>query len=124
MFLNGSFAKRPRVAHMFNHGWWRLAVGGWWQLAVGGWWRLAVGDWRLVAVGGGWRRLVVGDWWLVAVGSGWQLAVGGGWWLAVGGPLGWSLRAVLNKKTKSSPLSTPPGLCRPRHPKKRSHINE
>ena len=29
VFLNGSFAKRPRVAHMFNHGWWRLAVGGW-----------------------------------------------------------------------------------------------
>ena len=22
VFLNGSFAKRPRVAHMFNHGWW------------------------------------------------------------------------------------------------------
>ena len=41
-------------------------------LAVGGW-RLAVGDWRLVAVGGGW------------------------WW-AVDGPLGRSLRAVLNKK--------------------------
>ena len=35
MFLNGSFAKRPHVAHMFNHGWWRLAVGGW-RLAVGG----------------------------------------------------------------------------------------
>ena len=30
VFLNGSFAKRLRVAHMFNHGWWRLAVGGWW----------------------------------------------------------------------------------------------
>ena len=26
MFLNGSFAKRPHVAHMFSHGWWRLAV--------------------------------------------------------------------------------------------------
>ena len=38
---NGSFAKRPRVAHMFSHGWWRLAAGGWWQLAVGGgWWSL------------------------------------------------------------------------------------
>ena len=87
MFRNGSFAKRPRVAHMFNHGWWRLAVGGW---------RLATGDWRLVAVGGGWRRLVVGDWWMVAVGSGWRLvaagvsrlAVGGGWRLEVGGPWG------------------------------------
>ena len=42
-----SFAKRLRVAHMFNHGWWRLAVGGW----------------RLVAVGGGWQQLVIGDWW-------------------------------------------------------------
>ena len=80
MFLNGCFAKRPRVAHMFNHGWWRLAVGGW---------RLAVGDWRLVAVGGGWRRLVVGDWWLVAVGSGWRLAVGRRWRLAAVG--GWQL---------------------------------
>ena len=80
---NCSFAKRPRVAHMFNDGWSRLAVGGWWRLAVGGWW--------LVAVGGGWRRidgwwgLVVGGWWLAAVGSGWWLAVGGGWQLAVGG---------------------------------------
>ena len=44
VFLNGSFAKRPRVAHMFNHGWWRLAVG----------------HWRLVAVSGGCRRLVIG----------------------------------------------------------------
>ena len=52
VFLYTVFPKRPRVAHMFNHGWWRLAVGGWW--------RLAVGSWRL-AVGGGWRRLVVGD---------------------------------------------------------------
>ena len=57
MFLTGSFAKRLHVAHLFNYGWWRLAVGGWWQLAVGG-----------------------------------------SWWLAVGGPLGWVLRAVLNKK--------------------------
>ena len=70
VFLNGSLAKRPRGARMFNHGWWRLVVG----------------DWRLAAVGGGWRRLVVGDWWLVAVSSGWRLAVGGGWWLAVGVP--------------------------------------
>ena len=91
MFLNGSFAKILRVAHMFNHGWWQLAVGGW----------------RL-AVGGGWRRLVVGDWWLVAVGSGWQfavrrrwrLAVGSWWRLVVGG--WWSLGAVLNKKKSSS----------------------
>ena len=56
------FQKRPRVAHVFNHGWWRLAVGGWWRLPVGGWW--------LAAVGGGWRQLAVGDGWLVAVGSG------------------------------------------------------
>ena len=54
MFRNGSFAKRPRVAQMFKHGWWRLAVGGW----------------QLVVVGDIWRRLVVGDWWLVV----------GGWW--------------------------------------------
>ena len=33
-FQNCSFAKRPRVAHMFNLGWWRLAVGGWWQLVA------------------------------------------------------------------------------------------
>ena len=40
------FPKKPRVAHMFNHGWWRLAVGSW-QLAVGGgwWWLAAVGGW-------------------------------------------------------------------------------
>ena len=37
VFLNGSFAKRPRVTHLFTHGWWRLAVGGLWRLAVGGW---------------------------------------------------------------------------------------
>ena len=60
VFLNGSFAERPCVAHMFNH--------GWWQLAVGGWWRLAVGDGRLVVVGGGW-------WWLAA---GMDLTGGGG----------------------------------------------
>ena len=90
-------------------GWWRLAVGDWWRLAVGGWWRLAVGGWWRLAVGG-WWRLAVGDWWLMAVGSGWPLAVGrrwrlgrvGGWGrLAVGGPLGRSLRAVLNQKRKS-----------------------
>ena len=27
VFENCSVAKTPRVAHMFNHGWWRLAVG-------------------------------------------------------------------------------------------------
>ena len=64
---------------------WRLAVGGW-RLAVGG-------SWQLVAVDGGWRQLVVGDWRLMAVNSGWRLAVDG--------PLGRSLRAVLNKKKKS-----------------------
>ena len=52
MFLNGSFAKSPRVAHTFNHGWWRLTFGGWWRLAVGGW--------RLVVVGGGWWLAVGG----------------------------------------------------------------
>ena len=68
---------------------------------------MAIGGWRLVAVGGGWRRFVVHDWWLIVVGGwrlvavgGWRwLVVGGGWRLAVvGGPLGQSLRAVLNKK--------------------------
>ena len=55
VFLNGSFAKRPLVAHMFNHCGWRLAVGGW-RLAVGGgwWWLAAVGGWGL-GVDGGWR---------------------------------------------------------------------
>ena len=52
-----------------------------------------VGGWRFVPAGG-WRQLAVGRWW--------QLAVGGGWWLAVDGPLGRSLRAVLNKKEKKS----------------------
>ena len=63
------FPKRPRVAHMFNHGWWWLAVGGWW--------------------------FVVGGWWLVAVGSGWRLAVGGRWRLAA---VGGSLRTPLTKR--------------------------
>ena len=111
--LNGSFAKRPRVAHMFNHGWWRLAVGGDW--------RLAVGDWRLAAVSGGWPRLVVGDWWLVAVGSGcqlavghrWQLAAAGDWQLVVpwGGPEG---RSLTKKKCRSqrTPLSSVYLICR------------
>ena len=57
---NGRSAKRSRVAHMFNHGWWRLVVGGWWRLAVDGWWRLAVG---------GWWRLAVDGWWRLAVGG-------------------------------------------------------
>ena len=41
------FPKRPCVAHMFNHSWWRLAVGGCggWRLATGGWWQLVVGGW-------------------------------------------------------------------------------
>ena len=60
VFLKGSFAKRPHVAHMFTHGWWRLAVGGWRLVAIGGW--------RLVAIGGGWW-LATGDWRLVAVGG-------------------------------------------------------
>ena len=43
VFLHTVFPKKPRVAHMFNHGWWRLvAVGGGW------WWLVAVGGWRLV----------------------------------------------------------------------------
>ena len=49
VFLNDSFAKRPRVA---VGGWWRLAVGGWRRLAVGGWWRLVVGGGWWLAVGG------------------------------------------------------------------------
>ena len=49
---------------------------------MGGWWRLAAVD--------GWRLVVVGGWW--------RLAVVGSWRFAVGGPLGRSLRAVLNKK--------------------------
>ena len=98
-------------------------VGGSWRLAVGGW-RLAVDNWWLVAVGGSWRRLVVGDWWLVAVGSGWwRLAVGrrwrlaavGGWRLAVGGPLGRSLRAVLNKKNLVPKIPPCTELLQPFH---------
>ena len=93
---------------------------------VGGDWRLAVGNWRLVVVGGGWRRLVVGDKWLVVVGSGWRLAVGrrwrlaavgGSWRLAVGGPLGRSLRAVLDKKKTGSLRNNPLG----RHPLASGH---
>ena len=48
----GRSLRKRRVAHMFNHGWWRLAVGGWWRLAIGGL-RLAVGgSWCLVLGGG------------------------------------------------------------------------
>ena len=107
---------------MFNHGWWRLAVGGWWRLPVGGWWLAAVGGgWQLV-MGGWWRLAAVDGWRLVAVGGGWRLAavgggwrrlaVGGSWRIAVGGPLGRSLRAVLNKK-KIWSLKDRPAL---RHP--------
>ena len=64
---------------------------------IGGWWRLAVvGGWRLVAAGG------------------WRLMAVGGWWMAVGGPLGRSLRAVLNKKKIQFPKGPP--VCRPRLP--------
>ena len=52
-----------------------------------------------MAVGSGWR-LAVGRRWRLTVGGGWRLAVGGGWWLAVDGPLGRSLRAILNQKKK------------------------
>ena len=78
-----------RNAHMFNHGWWRLAVGGWWLVAIGGWWLVAIGGWRLVI--GGWCGLaVVGGWRLVAAG-GWRRLPVGGWW---------SLGAVVRKKKK------------------------
>ena len=74
VFLYTVFPKRPHVARMFNHGWWRLAVGGWWWLVVGDWWLVAVGSgWRL-AVGRRWRLAAVGGWRLVAVG-GWRLVV-------------------------------------------------
>ena len=63
----------------------------------GGWQWLAVGGWSPLAVGGGWWLAVGGSWWL-AVGGGWRLMGVGGWQLAVGGPLGRSLRGVLNKK--------------------------
>ena len=63
-----------------------------------------VGGWRLVAAGG-WRQLAVGGWW--------RLAVGGGWWLVVDGPLGRSLRAVLNKTKKQNlgPKGPPCARC-------------
>ena len=74
VFRNGSCAKRRRVAHMFNHGRWRLVAIGGWRLTTGSWW-------RLVVVGGGWW-LVIGGWWRLTVVGVWRLAVGGGgWWL-------------------------------------------
>ena len=79
VFLYTVFPKRPRVAHMFNHGWWRLAVGRWWRLAVGIW------------------QLVVG-----VVGGGWWLAIGGWWWLAVVG--GWRLQGCRATKSESKAL--------------------
>ena len=64
-------------------GWW-LVIGGWWRsVVVGGWWLVAAGSWRRVVAVGGWRLVADGGW---------------SWRLAVGGPLGRSLRAVLNKK--------------------------
>ena len=88
--------------HVFNHGWWWLAVGSWWRLTVGswqlavggGWWRLVVGDWWCVAVGSGWRLVAAGGWRRLAAVGGWRLVAVGGWWeLAVGG--WWSPGAVL-----------------------------
>ena len=76
---------------MFNHGWWRLAVGGDWRLllATSGWWRLVVvgGSWQLM-IGGWWRLVVVGGWRLVAAGGWRQLVAVGGWRLVApwGGP--------------------------------------
>ena len=61
-----------------------MAVGSGWRLSVGRRWQLAVGGWRRLAVGGGWR-------------------------LAVDGPLGRSLRAVLNQKKKISVPKDRPG---------------
>ena len=61
VFQNCSFAKRLHVAHMCNHGWWRLAAVGGWRLMVGGdGQRFAVGGWWWLAVGGGWRLVVPG----------------------------------------------------------------
>ena len=81
--------------------------GGWRQLVVGDWWLMVVSNgWRL-AVGGGWRLGAVGGWGQWAVGGWWRLVSVGGWWLAVDGPLGRSLRAVLNKKKISVPKDRP-----------------
>ena len=102
VFCDTVFPKKPAGTPCVQP--WLVAVGGWrlaaiggWQLATGGWWRLVVvdGGWWLV-IGGWWRLVVVGGW------SRWRLAVGGSWRLAVGGPLGRSLRAVLNKKKPGS----------------------
>lgn len=59
---------------------------------------LKVGGWWLVVVGGVWRLMAV------AAGGWWRLVVGGHWQLAVGGPLGLSLRAVLNSKKQKTGL--------------------
>ena len=58
------FQKRPRVAHMFNHGWWRFA------LAADGDYRVEVGGWWFVENSGSWKQLAAGDRGLVAVCSG------------------------------------------------------
>ena len=82
-----SFPQKALGHSMFNHGWWRLAVGGWRRLAIGSWQLVVGGGWWLV-IGGWWRLVVVGDWrQLVALG-GWQLVGVGGWPLVVpwGGP--------------------------------------
>ena len=60
LFQNCSFAKTPPVAHMFNHGWWRLVAGGWRLVAVGGGWWSAIGGWWGLVVGGWWRLVVPG----------------------------------------------------------------
>ena len=111
---------------MFDHGWWRLAVGSW-RLAVGGsWWRLAAvgswrlvvgGDWWLVGVGGwrfrwrvgGWQPAAVGGWRLLGVGGGWRLAVAGDWWRSLGAVL---KGAVLRRK-QWGPLRSPLHRSRP-----------
>ena len=96
VFLNGSFAKRPRVAHMFDP--WLVAIGGWRLVAIGGWRLVAIGGWRLVAIGG---------WWLVAIG-GWRLVAIGGWWLVAIG--GWRLVGPdpMQAETSLSPLRITP----------------
>ena len=113
VFLYPGFPKMNGGTQCVGGG--RLAVGDWRLVAVcGGWWWLtAVGGWGLV-VDGGWSLLAVGGWsllavggWRLAVGAGLRLATGGGRWLAVDGPLGRSLRAVLNKKKTSVPKDRP-----------------
>ena len=56
--------------------------------------------------------VVGGGWWLV-IGGWWRLAAVGSWWrLAVGGPLGRSLRAILNKKKMRFLKDRPGDRCR------------